>query len=148
MERERIDIRKVFANEGQIEGLPRNPRTMRKERFRKLLKSVRELPEMTEARDLLVVPHGEGYVVIGGNMRLQAYRELGWKEVPCCVLPADTPAEKLLQMLIQDNNPFGDNDWDLLANEWDAAELDDWGFDVWQEKRRRRMKRKSSTSLP
>lgn len=133
MERKRIDISKVFANEGQIDGLPRNPRTMRKEKFRKLVKSIRELPEMTEARDLLVVPHGDGYVVVGGNMRLAAYRELGWKEVPCCILPAGTPPEKLRQMLIQDNNPFGDNDWDALANEWDAAELDDWGFDVWQE---------------
>lgn len=133
MERRNIDIRKVSANDGQIDGLPRNPRVMRNGRFRKLLKSIRELPEMTEARDLLVVPHGEGYVVIGGNMRLQAYRRLGWKEVPCCILPADTPTDKLRQMLIQDNNPFGENDWDALANEWDAAELDDWGFDVWQE---------------
>ena len=133
MERKKIDISKVYANEGQIDGLPSNPRTMRKEKFRKLVKSIRELPEMTEARDLLVVPHGDGYVVIGGNMRLAAYRELGWKEVPCCILPPDTPPEKLRQMLIQDNNPFGDNDWDALANEWDAEELDDWGFDVWQE---------------
>ena len=63
MERKRIDIQKVFANDGQIEGLPRNPRTMRKDKFRKLVKSIRELPEMTEARDLLVVPHGEGYEI-------------------------------------------------------------------------------------
>ena len=133
MERRHIDIRKVFANEGQIEGLPRNPRTMRKEKLDKLMKSIRNLPEMTEARDLLVYPHDGKFVVIGGNMRLQAYRELGWKEVPCCILPANTPPEKLRQMLIQDNNPFGDNDWDALANEWDAEELDDWGFDVWQE---------------
>lgn len=133
MRRERIDISKVFANEGQIDGLPKNPRTIRRDKFRKLVKSVRELPEMTEARDLLVVPHGEGYVVVGGNMRLRAYRELGWKDVPCCVLPEDTPPDKLRQMLIQDNNPFGDNDWDALANDWDATELDDWGFDVWQE---------------
>lgn len=145
MERKKIDIRKVFANEGQIEGLPRNPRTMRREKFRKLVKSIRELPEMTEARELIVVPHGEDYVVIGGNMRLQAYRKLGWKQVPCCVLPSDTPPEKLRQMLIQDNNPFGDNDWDALANEWDAAELDDWGFDVWQEPKEAESKPKQTT---
>lgn len=145
MERKKIDIRKVFANEGQIEGLPRNPRTMRREKFRKLVKSIRELPEMTEARELIVVPHGEDYVVIGGNMRLQAYRKLGWKQVPCCVLPSDTPPEKLRQMLIQDNNPFGDNDWDALANEWDAAELDDWDFDVWQEPKEEESKPKQTT---
>lgn len=133
MERKKIDIRKVFANEGQIEGLPRNPRTMRREKFRKLVKSIRELPEMTEARELIVVPHGEDYVVIGGNMRLQAYRKLGWKQVPCCVLPDNMPVDKLRAMVIQDNNPFGEDDWNMLANEWDADELNDWGFDVWQE---------------
>ena len=148
MERKKIDIRKVFANEGQIEGLPRNPRTIRKDKFRKLVKSIRELPEMTEARDLLVVPRGEGYVVIGGNMRLQAYRELGWKEVPCCILPHDTPSEKLRQMLIQDNNPFGDNDWDALANEWDAAELDDWGFDDEPAPAPRRAPRQAAAPAP
>ena len=130
MERQRIDISKVFANEGQIEGLPRNPRTMRKEKFRKLVKSIRELPEMTEARDLLVVPHGGGYVVVGGNMRLQAYRELGWKEVPCCILPEGMPTDKLREIVIQDNNPFGETDWDMIANEWDVEELKDWGVDL------------------
>ena len=130
MERQRIDISKVFANEGQIDGLPRNPRTMRKEKFRKLMKSIRELPEMTEARDLLVVPHGDGYVVIGGNMRLQAYRELGWNEVPCCILPEGMPADKLREIVIQDNNPFGETDWDMIANEWDVEELKDWGVDL------------------
>ena len=130
MERKKIDIQKVFANEGQIDGLPRNPRTMRKDKFRKLVKSIRELPEMTEARDLLVVPHGDGYVVVGGNMRLQAYRELGWKEVPCCVLPQDMPPEKLREIVIQDNNPFGETDWDMIANEWNVEELKDWGVDL------------------
>ena len=75
MERKKIDISKVYANKGQIEGLPRNPRTMRKEKFDKLMKSIRDLPEMTEARDLLVYPHDGKFVVLGGNMRLRAYRE-------------------------------------------------------------------------
>ena len=133
MRREKIDISRVRPNEGQIEGLPANPRTIKNERFKKLVKSIRELPEMTEARDLLVYPYGGEYVVIGGNMRLRAYRELGWKEVPCCVLPEDMPVEKLREITIKDNLPFGEDDWDLLANEWDSQELDDWGFDVWQD---------------
>lgn len=133
MRREKIDISRVRPNEGQIEGLPANPRLIKDGRFRKLVKSIRELPEMTEARDLLVFPHGGEYVVIGGNMRLRAYQELGWKEVPCCVLPEDMPVEKLREITIKDNLPFGEDDWDLLANEWDSRELDDWGFDVWQE---------------
>lgn len=137
MRREYIDIHKVRTNAGQLQGVPKNPRLISKDRFRKLCKSIRELPEMTEARDLLVFPHDGEYVVIGGNMRLKAYERLKWKEVPCCVLPDDTPVERLRQMVIQDNNPFGDNDWDMLANEWDSGELDDWGFDVWQEGKER-----------
>ena len=133
MDRMYIAISRVLENTGQIKGVPANPRIIKDDKFKKLLKSIQDLPEMTEARDLLVVPHGEDYVVIGGNMRLQAYRELGWKEVPCCILPEGMPSDKLRGIVIQDNNAFGDNDWDALANEWDAAELDDWGFDVWQE---------------
>lgn len=130
MERKKIDISKVFANEGQIDGLPGNPRTIRKEKFDKLMKSIRDLPEMTEARDLLVYPHDGKFVVLGGNMRLRAYRELGWKEVPCCILPEGIAADKLREIVIQDNNPFGETDWDMIANEWDVEELKDWGVDL------------------
>lgn len=78
--REYVSISKVYPNDGQIEGLPKNPRLIKGERFRKLCKSIKELPEMTEARDILVYPYNGGYIVIGGNMRLHAYRHLGWKE--------------------------------------------------------------------
>lgn len=137
MERRHIDISLISPNEGQLEGLPRNPRLIKNDKFQKLCKSIKALPEMTEARDILVYPYEGNFIVIGGNMRLQAYRHLGWQEVPCCVLPADTPVDKLRQMLIQDNNSFGENDWDALADEWDSEELNDWGFDVWQEERER-----------
>ena len=130
MKRGKVDISQVCPNEGQIEGLPVNPRLIKDERFRKLVKSIRDLPEMTEARDLLVYPHGGKYIVIGGNMRLRAYRELGWKEVPCCILPEGMPAEKLRKMVIQDNNPFGETDWNMIANEWDVEKLKDWGVDL------------------
>ena len=130
MKRGKVDISQVCPNEGHIEGLPANPRLIKDERFRKLVKSIRDLPEMTEARDLLVYPHGGKYIVIGGNMRLRAYRELGWKEVPCCILPEDIPVEKLRKMVIQDNNPFGETDWNMIANEWDVEELKDWGVDL------------------
>lgn len=133
MLRLRIDISKVHTNSGQIEGLPKNPRLIKDGRFQMLVKSIQSLPEMTEARDLLVYPHNGEYIVIGGNMRLRAYQDLGWKEVPCCVLPDNMPVDKLREMVIQDNNPFGEDDWDMLANEWDADELNEWGFDVWQE---------------
>ena len=130
MERRYIDIGDVLTNEGHIDGLPSNPRTIRKEKFDKLMKSIRDLPEMTEARDLLVYPHDGKYVVLGGNMRLRAYQELGWKEVPCCILPEGISADKLREIVIQDNNPFGETDWDMIANEWDVEELKDWGVDL------------------
>ena len=130
MIREKINISKVHFNEGQVEGLPANPRLIKDEKFKKLVKSIQDLPEMTEARDLLVYPHNGEYVVIGGNMRLRAYQELEWKEVPCCILPVDTPAEKLRQMAMQDNNQFGETDWKMVANEWDVDELKDWGVDL------------------
>lgn len=130
MRRERIDIGDVLLNEGQIEGVPSNPRKIDEGRFESLCRSVRNLPEMTEARDLLVYPHGGKFVVLGGNMRLRAYRELGWKEVPCCILPEEMPAEKLRAIVMQDNNPFGETDWDMVANEWDVEELKDWGVDL------------------
>ena len=130
MDRMYIAISRVSENKGQIEGVPANPRLIKDDKFKKLLKSIQDLPEMTEARDLLVVPHGEGYVVIGGNMRLQAYRELGWKEVPCCILPEGMATDKLREIVIQDNNPFGETDWGMIANEWDVEELKDWGVDL------------------
>lgn len=133
MLRLRIDISKVHTNSGQIEGLPKNPRLIKDGRFQMLVKSIQSLPEMTEARDLLVYPHNGEYIVIGGNMRLRAYQELGWKEVPCCILPENMSVDKLRQIVIKDNLPYGEDDWDMLSNEWDADELDDWGFDVWQE---------------
>lgn len=136
MLRARIDISRVFPNEGQIEGLPRNPRIIKDAKFKKLCKSIQSLPEMTDARDILVFPYKGNYIVVGGNMRLKAYKHLGWEEVPCCILPEDMPVDKLRQMLIQDNNPFGENDWDALADEWDGEELDDWGFDVWKEQKK------------
>ena len=130
MIRKNVNISIVHPNEGQIEGLPANPRLIKDERFGKLVKSIQDLPEMTEARDLLVYPHDGGYVVIGGNMRLRAYQQLGWERVPCCILPADMPVEKLREMVIQDNNPFGETDWNMIANEWDVEELKDWGMDL------------------
>lgn len=130
MIRENVNILIVHPNEGQIEGLPANPRIIKNERFDKLVKSIQDLPEMTEARDLLVYPYKDEYIVIGGNMRLRAYQQLGWKEVPCCILPEDMPVEKLREMVIQDNNPFGETDWNMIADEWDVEELKDWGMEL------------------
>lgn len=124
-----ISIGVIELNNGQIEGLPKNPRFIKDYRFEALKKSIEDAPEMLSLRELLVYPHKGKYVVIGGNMRLRACKELGFKEVPCKVLDEQTPAEKLREYTIKDNNAFGNTDFDLLANEWDTDELCDWGVE-------------------
>ena len=129
-ETKELPIGKIELNTGQVEGLPKNPRFIRDDRYKALVKSIKDAPEMLHLRELLVYPHGDKYVVIGGNMRLRACRELGFSELPCKVLPTDTPAAKLREYAIKDNNGFGQDDWDLLANEWEAEELTDWGMEL------------------
>jgi DNA modification methylase len=104
---------------------PNNPRTIRKDQLEKLVKSLREFPEMLEARPIVVDPD---YTVLGGNMRLKAAQEAGLKEVPVYVASWEEAKHK--EFIIKDNLAFGEWDWDMLANEWDAEELDDWGLDV------------------
>ena len=125
-----LPINLLEVNKGQIDGLPKNPRFIRDDRFAALVKSIKDAPEMLHLRELLVVKHGKKYVTIGGNMRLRACQELGYEEVPCKVLAEDTPTAKLREYAIKDNNGFGQDDWDILANDWDAGELQDWGMEL------------------
>lgn len=127
-----IPLSKIEPNKGQIEGLPKNPRLIRDEKFEKLKKSISEDLEMTALREILVIEHSGKYVIIGGNMRFRAMQDLGIKEAPCKVIPADTDVEKLRAYIIKDNAGFGDWDWDDLANEWCDDPLSDWGVDVWK----------------
>lgn len=127
--KQNIAVALLQCNEGQVPGLPRNPRFIKDERFKKLVKSLEDDPEMLDLRELIVYPHGNKFVVIGGNMRLRAGKELGLELMPCKILPADTPIEKLKAYVIKDNNAFGNDDFDLLANEWDAEFLEECGFD-------------------
>jgi hypothetical protein len=129
-EQKNIPVKLLEVNKGQIEGLPQNPRFIRDARYEALKQSIVDAPEMLELRELIVVEHEKKYVVIGGNMRLRACIDLGYKEVPCKVLPADTPVEKLREYAIKDNNEFGQDDWDILANEWDENELKGWGVEM------------------
>ncbi len=133
-------------NEGQLSvidpetnrqvGLPRNPRWIRDARFEALKKSIEDAPEMLDLREILVyslsgIKGKDGkYIVVGGNMRLRALRELGYTEAPCKVLDPATPMEKLREYTIKDNEGFGQNDFDILANEWDGAELSGWGMEA------------------
>jgi ParB-like chromosome segregation protein Spo0J len=130
METKNISISKLQLNEGQITGLPRNPRFIKDERYEALKKSIQDDPEMLELRELLVYPFKGNFIVIGGNMRLRACKELGFKEMPCKVIDVNTRVEKLRAISVKDNVSFGDIDWDALANEWDLAELQDFGLDT------------------
>lgn len=126
----KLPLKLLLSNDGQIEGLPANPRSIRDVKFEKLKRSIQEDPEMLELRELLVFPHGKQYVIIAGNMRFEAAKSLGIEELPVKILPADMPVEKLRSITIKDNNSFGDWDWDSLANEWDVDSLDEWGLDL------------------
>lgn len=125
-----IPITKIETNNGQIEGLPKNPRFIRDDKYQKLVKSIEDDPEMLDLRELIVIPVNGKFVTIAGNMRLRAMRELKMKEAPCKILPENTPVEKLKAYVIKDNVSFGEHSWDDLANEWDFAELENWGVDL------------------
>lgn len=121
----------IEINNGQLKGLPKNPRLIKNAKYDKLKESITNYPEMLSWRSLLVYPLDNGkYIIVGGNMRYRAMKELGHKEAPVFIIPKETPIEKIKAYTILDNNGFGEWDWDLLANEWDADMLDDWGLDL------------------
>tara|TARA_B110000046_G_scaffold85934_1_gene93965 strand:+ start:180 stop:770 length:591 start_codon:yes stop_codon:yes gene_type:complete len=116
---ELVKISKVKPNET-------NPRFIKDVKFKKLVKSIKEFPEMLKLRPIVV---NEDMVVLGGNMRLKACKKAGLKEV--WILKADNlTEEQQKEFIVKDNVGFGEWDWDILANEWDAYLLEDWGLDV------------------
>jgi 16S rRNA G966 N2-methylase RsmD len=130
MQTQLVKIKDLKNNSGQIDGLPKNPRLLKDEKFIKLKKSIEDDPEMLELREVIAYNNNGELVVICGNMRLKALKELGIKEVPTKILPTETSVEKLKAYTIKDNVSFGDHDWEQLANEWDIEQLDAWGLDV------------------
>jgi len=125
----KIKISKLKNNNGQIEGVNKNPRIQDDAKFQKLKKSLQDFPEMLELRELVVFPLDNEFIVVGGNMRLKALNELGEKEAVCKVLPADFTPEKINEFIIKDNVSFGL--WDNAElSEWDAELLNEWGFEV------------------
>lgn len=127
-EQKTLPITKLVSNSGQIAGVPKNPRTIKDARFNALKKSIEDAPEMLSLRELIVVPFGDKFVTICGNMRLSAARDLGMKSMPCKILGEDTPAEKMREYAMKDNIAFGQDDIDLILAEWDSEELAEWGF--------------------
>jgi hypothetical protein len=130
---QRLPIELLQFNEGQIPGLPANPRQWTRDDVEKLARSLEETPELFEARPIIVIPYKGYYVVLGGNMRLAASRENNYTDVPCYVLPETTPLEKQKEIVIKDNSSFGAWDYDELGNNWDDLPLTDWGVPAWEQ---------------
>ena len=110
----------------EIKSNPNNPRVIKDEKFHKLCESIKAFPKMLELRPIVV---NDDMVVLGGNMRLKALRHLGLKEAPI-IKASDLTDDQQRQFIIKDNAGFGEWDWDMIANEWDTDELEEWGIDV------------------
>ena len=119
-------LHQVKINE--IKTNPNNPRLIKGNKFEKLVRSIKDFPEMLKLRPIVV---NKEMMVLGGNMRLKACIEAGLKEVWIAKAWELTP-EQEKQFIVKDNVGFGEWDWDILANGWDTKKLKDWGIDVWQ----------------
>jgi ParB-like chromosome segregation protein Spo0J len=110
----------------QIKSNPNNPRLIKDNKFKQLVKSIQDFPQMLELRPIVI---DENNMVLGGNMRLKACLEAGLIDVP--VIHANNLSEaQKKEFIIKDNISFGEHDWDALANEWNIIELDEWGLDI------------------
>mgnify|MGYP003332724767 FL=1 len=117
----------------QVKANPKNPRVIKDDKFKKLIKSIQDFPQMLDKRPLVCFTDiDKKYVVLGGNMRLKAAIESNLKEIPI-ILADDWTEEQKNEFLIKDNVGFGDWNWDDLANEWDEELLIEWGLDVWKQ---------------
>ena len=105
---------------------PNNPRLIKDDKFKKLCQSIKDFPEMLELRQIVV---NKDMIILGGNMRYKAAKEIGLKEIPVIVADNLTP-EQEREFLIKDNTSGGEWDWEILANEWNSEELEAWGLDV------------------
>lgn len=127
----KISVNKLVENKGQIDGVPKNPRFIKDERYEDLKRSIQEDPEFLVLNPILVYDNGdETYTVVGGNMRYRAIKELGFKEVEVPGVIANGTDPKIIKSrIIKHNNTYGQDDWDLLGNEWDDEPLADWGLE-------------------
>lgn len=111
---------------GDIKPNPNNPRIIKDDKFKKLVQSIKDFPEMLKLRPIVV---NAEMVVLGGNMRLKACQAAGIKDVPV-ILASDLSEAKQREFIIKDNVGFGEWEWETLANEWDAETLSAWGLDM------------------
>jgi len=113
-----INIKEIKPN-------PNNPRVLKDDKFKKLVQSLKDFPEMANVRPIVV---NTEMIVLGGNMKLRAMQEAGWKKAPVQIV--NWSIEKQNEFIIKDNVGFGEWDWDVLANEWNESELTEWGLNI------------------
>ena len=104
---------------------PNNPRLIKDDKFKKLVQSIKDFPEMLNIRPIVV---NQDMIILGGNMRYKACKEAGLKEIP--IIITDLSEDKQREFLIKDNTSGGEWNWEVLANEWDAEQLEEWGLDI------------------
>ncbi len=112
----------------KIKSNPNNPRVIKGNKFKKLVQSIKDFPEMLKLRPIVV---NKEMIVLGGNMRLKACIDAGLKEVWIAKAWELTP-EQEQEFIVKDNSSFGEWDWDILGNEWNSVQLEDWGLNAWQ----------------
>lgn len=131
-----LSLDMLELNEGQLEGLPSNPREIEDKKFDLLKENIKKYPQFLQYNMLKVykyynnIENTDKYIIIGGNMRFRAMKSLGFKSAPCAIISPDTTIEELKAYTILDNNSFGRYEWAALANEWDEAQLQEWGTDL------------------
>jgi ParB-like chromosome segregation protein Spo0J len=116
---QKVSIKEVIPNKS-------NPRIIKDDKFKKLVQSIKDFPQMLEIRPIVV---DENNIILGGNMRFKACIEAGLKEV-FIIKANDLTEEQKHEFIVKDNVGFGEWDWDILANEWDTEKLEDWGLDL------------------
>jgi hypothetical protein len=117
----------------KIKPNPNNPRIIKDDKFKKLVQSLQEFPEMMEKRPMVCVTDVDGKMYpLGGNMRLKALQELNFKEIPSTyvMMADDWKEERRREFVIKDNIGYGEWEWEQLANDWDTEQLEAWGLDV------------------
>ena len=137
-----MKIQKVKISEIKLN--PNNPRLIKDDKFKKLVKSIQELPEMLEIRPIVV---NAEMVVLGGNMRLKACKEVGMIEIPI-IIADNLTEEQQREFLIKDNVSGGEWDFEMLANEWDVEQLEDWGLDVPEIEKESQQKEQTEKLVP
>lgn len=113
----------------EVKSNPNNPRVIKDQKFKKLVKSIKDFPKMMELRPMVI---NKDNIVLGGNMRLKALKDLGYKEIPgeWIKRAEDLTEDEQRQFIIKDNIGFGEHDWEMLQAEWDLSELEEWGLDI------------------